>query len=48
MLLGKKLFEIRRLDKFWQWSGEKIRRLQDYPEISEKVVHVEERSFWVY
>ena len=47
MLLGKKLFEICRLDKFWQGSGEKIRKLQDYPVTREDCAG-DATEFWVY
>ncbi len=33
MLQGKKLFEICEPDKFWQWSGKKIHKIQDSPVI---------------
>jgi len=33
MLLGKKLFAICRLAKFWQLWGKKIQGIHDYPVI---------------
>jgi hypothetical protein len=39
-LLGKKLFGISRRDKFWRFSGKKIRKLQDSPVI--------QRGSWVW
>jgi hypothetical protein len=48
MLLGEKLFGIWGPDKFWQFSGKKIDKIQGLSGDFREIVHVAERSFWIY
>ena len=45
ILPGEKLFGICRRDKFWRFSGKKIRKLQDYPVILRKIVPVAQGGY---